>query len=287
MRRDPNLRIESFPLDTVERWLQAVIVHPGDIGQALASEGAEGEIPSSRLAELVKPSHSLSPEERVEIYHEMYLLRMEEALASDYPALKHFLGEEAFLALVKDYVQRYPSRSYTLNRLGDHLPQFLSEETGRPHAAFLRDLAALELAVTQSFDEEESPLLSLDQVQAIPPEVWGTSRLRASASLRLLELKHPVLEHLDAYKRDLPSPHPRRKASYVVVWRRDYTVFRMELTRAEFTLLQSLAEGTPLGEGVAHATKALKSSEGQKRIFKWFRTWIGEGMFSGVGVSGK
>jgi hypothetical protein len=284
VRRDPNLRTEAFPLDVVQRWMQAVIVHPGEIDDALASESAEQEIEASRLEDLVKRSHSLTPEERVEIYHGMYLLRMEEALGSDYPATKHFLGDETFTELVREYIQRHPSRSYTLNRLGDHLPKFFSDEPDRENAAFLHDLASAELAITQAFDAEESPRLTSEQVQSIPQESWAAARLRPAASLRLLETRHPVTDHLNAAKRDLPAPNARRKASYLVVWRKDYSVFQMELTRTEFVLLRSLAGGAPLGEAVAQALTSLKSSESQKKVFKWFRTWIGEGMFSAVEV---
>lgn len=280
MRHDPNLRTEAFPLDVVQRWMQAVIVHPGQIGEALASEQAEQEIEASNLAGLIKPSHSLSPEERVEIYHDMYLLRMEEALGSDYPAIKHHLGEEAFVELVRDYVQKYPSRSYTLNRLGDHLPKFFLDERERDDTAFLHDLASAELAITQAFDSEESPRLNLDQVQAIPRDAWSTARLRPSASLRLLETRHPVAEHLNAARRDLPAPNLRHRRSFLVVWRKDYSVFQMELTRTEFVPLRSLVGGSPLGEAVALALTSLRSSESQKKVFMWFRTWIGEGMFS-------
>ena len=45
---------------------------------------------------MILPSRTLQPEERLAIYQGMYLLRMEEALETDYPALKHFLGDEAF-----------------------------------------------------------------------------------------------------------------------------------------------------------------------------------------------
>lgn len=282
MQRDPNLRTEAFPLDVVQRWMQAVIVYPGEIDDALASESAEQEIEASRLGDLIKPSHSLTPEERVEIYHDMYLLRMEEALASDYPAIKHYLGDDAFFEMVRDYVQRYPSRSYTLNRLGDHLPQFFLDDPERKNAAFLYDLASAELAITQAFDAEESPRLTLEQVQAIPQDGWATARLRPASSLRLLETRHPVTDHLNAAKRALPASNLRRKTSYLVVWRKDYSVFQMELTRTEFVLLRSLAAGTALGDAVAQTLTSLKSSESQKKVFKWFRTWIGEGMFDAV-----
>ena len=281
MRRDPNLRTEAFPLDTVQRWLQAVIVHPGDTGEALASEQAAREVAPGRLADLVKPSATLTAEEHVAIYHDMYLLRMEEALATDYPALKHFLGGDAFVDLVRDYVEGFPSRSYTLNRLGDHLPAHLGA-SGRPDAAFLRDLARAELAVSQSFDEAETPVLDEEAVRAVPAEAWTGARLRPVASLRLLSLGHPVLEHLEAYKRDLPSPAPRRKPSRLLVWRRDYTVYRRELGKTEHDLLKAIATGTPLGEAVAAASTRLKGPGAPAKIQAWFRAFVADGLFTAV-----
>ena len=139
----------EFALDRVQRWLQAVIVHPGDVEEAIACEDASRELAPEALTSLVRPSHSLTAAERVDIYHGMYLLRMVEALEADYPALRHLLGEEPFAELVEDYVQAYPSRSYTLNRLGDHLPQFLLDRQTHPHAGLLHELARLELAITK------------------------------------------------------------------------------------------------------------------------------------------
>lgn len=81
----------------IQRWMQAVIVHPGDVDETPSSGGAEKEIPADSLGEAVKPSKALTSAERMEIFHGMYLLRMEEALASGYPALKHHLGDEEFL----------------------------------------------------------------------------------------------------------------------------------------------------------------------------------------------
>ena len=79
---------------------------------------------------MILPSRTLTPLERVGIYHGMYLLRMDDGLASDYPALQHFLGDDGFVDLVRGYVQAHPSRSYTLNRLGDHLPEYLKTAPG-------------------------------------------------------------------------------------------------------------------------------------------------------------
>jgi hypothetical protein len=278
----PEKRTINFPLDRVQRWLQAVVVHPGTVEEAIESPESVREFAAERLAEVVQPSWSLTPAERVEIYHGMYLVRMVEALETDYPALRHFLGEGRFTDLVRAYVQAYPSRSYTFNRLGDHLPRFLTEHPDRPDGPFLADLARYELTVTQVFDEQESPVLSPDEVRSIPPEEWLGVRLRPVAAFRLLALRYPVAAHVDATKRGWTSPRPRRRASWTAVYRRDYSVLRLELTRAQYELLTDLTGGATLGRAVAAAALKLRASRRESAIFRWFSSWVAEGMFSRI-----
>jgi hypothetical protein len=280
----PREAVTPLSLDRVQRWLQAVIVHPGSVEQALAEPEAASEVPVGDIEDVVRPSWSLSAAERVEVYHGMYLLRMVEALESDYPAIRHFLGAEAFEELVRDYVQRHPSRSYTLNRLGDHLPRFFLDERARPHAAFLHDLARAELAVTEAFDEEESKVLDAEALRSVPEEAWVRARLRPIRALRLLALRHTVTSHLDAAKHGHPAPRPRRRASFLAVYRRDYSVLRMELGAAEHALLTALASGVPLAEAIAGTARDLRKSRREETVFRWFRSWIAEGLFSTIEI---
>ena len=98
--------------------MQAVIVHPARTFEALASPEAALLVSPERLGDVVLPSATLDPTERVAIYRAMYVLRMEEALETDYPGLCHFLGPKRWRRLVRGYVEAHPSRSYTLNVLG-------------------------------------------------------------------------------------------------------------------------------------------------------------------------
>jgi hypothetical protein len=219
--------------------------------------------------------------ERVGVYHGMYLMRMEEALETDYPVIRYHLGDHQFSHLVREYVQSYPSTSYTLNRLGDHLPQFFLDEPDWPQAAFLHDLARLELAMTEVFDEHESPTLGTEELEAVPPEAWESARLRPIEAFRLLAFKHAVIPNLVAFHEDRPSPSPRRRASWVALYRRDYSVLRLELSRAEHDLLRAIVDGATLGEALATAA-ASKSPRQQAKVFRWFQTWISEGLFTAI-----
>src|SRR4051794_2420708 len=132
----------------------------------------------------ILPSRTLAPNERLDIYRDMYAIRMEEALEVDYPAVAALLGHHDFHHLVNAYVQRHPSTSYTLNRLGDAFPQFVAETMPRRRALY--DLARLELAMTQVFDEEESPLIDANAIAVVPAESVASMRLVSIRALRLL-----------------------------------------------------------------------------------------------------
>jgi hypothetical protein len=262
--------------------MQEVVVHQGSIDEALASKAARAEVPPDRLGELVLPSRTLSPAERVEIYQRMYLLRMEEALEIDYPALRHLLGPRGFRDLVRDYVASFPSRSYTLNRLGDDLPAFILAAGGRRHRGFRHDLARLELALTEVFDEAETPPLSPEAVAAVPMEAWPAARLRPIAAFRLLALRHPVNAYVKSIRKGARRhPPPRRQDSWLVVHRRHYRVYRRELAQPAYRLLAELAQGTPLGEAVASAGRGRAAAK-PPQLYRWFREWMARGLFRAV-----
>lgn len=268
-------------LERLQEWMQAVISHPGGIDEALAAA------PGLRAAEVIRASSTLTPEERLAIYQGMYPLRMEEALRSDYPGLARLVGDAAFTALVRAYVAAWPSRSYTLNRLGDHLPEFLRGGGGglrRPD--LLADLATLERAFSQVFDAEETPSLTEAEIAAVAPEAWADAVLEPIAALRLLELRYPVGLWLDAIRAEgegTPSPHPRltRKDSRLVVYRRRYAVYREDLDKPAHALLADLVAGRPLGEAV-EAALGRPRAPAPERLTAWFRGWAGAGLFRAV-----
>ncbi len=273
----------ELPLERLQRWMQAVVVHPGTVEQGLESDGARAELPAERVGDVILPSRTLAPADRVAVYHGMYLLRMHDALEYDYPGLAHFLGPERFRELVRDYVQVHPSRAHTLNRLGDHMPEFL--RTARvPKRDFCHELACLELAVTEVFDAPETKALSAAQIAAVPEEAWEHTRLRPIEALRLIALRYPANDYLQSV-RDEQHRHPaiRAKNTWVAIYRRDYGVYRLDLSRPAHDLLADLAAGLPLGAALQAALKRPSRPRVEPDVlFRWFREWVSGGVFQSV-----
>ena len=277
-------RIPAGPgLDRIQRWMQACILNQGSCEEAIQSDPAQAAIPADQARTLVKPSATLQPLERLDIYREMYLLRMEEALAIDYPSLKHFLGQEEFMRLVARYVDVYPSHSYTLNRLGDHLPEFVATLPDIPKAEFCHNLARLEYALTLVFDEQETPRLSREAIQAVPQEAWENARLRPIAAFRILEFDYPVSEYAGAVDEENPFPRIRKRRTWVAAYRSNYRVHRLDLKRPAYELLSALASGKKLGEALMEVcVPGRRPAVKESQLYEWFRDWMAEGLFQTV-----
>jgi hypothetical protein len=267
---------EAVPLRRLQRFVQAVIVSPRETTRA-ARTAARGEIGRRAPEDVLLPSRTLTPVERIGIYQGMYLLRMRDALAADYPGLLHALGGEGFREFVRAYVQRHPSRSYTLNRLGDHVPAYLARSDRSPHGSFLADLARLELAVTEVFDAEASA-----PVRRLRPAVVGeATTFRPSPTLRFLVFRYPVGPYLDAV-RDERSPRiPRPARTRVALWRSGTSVRRLDLSPGANTLLRRLAAGRPLGAALRLSARERRDLP-ERKISRLFRDAVAGGMLAPV-----
>ena len=270
----------ELPLPQIQRWMQAVIERPGAVDEAVESPAARAELDPADIDRVIRPSRSLTPVERVGVYQGMYLLRMVEALENDYPAVSHFLGEDDFAALVTRYVAAHPSRSYTLNRLGDGFPDFIRAEKSVRERAFVADLARLERAVTEVFDAAPSTPWPADEIARIPEAAWAGAVLRPIAALRLAAFRYPVNAYLQSVK-DENHDHPevRRKPTWIAVYRKGYEVWRLDLSEDAHAFLRALCKGRPFGKAVTEAGRGVQGTAGPQ-LFRWLRDWVGEGMFS-------
>jgi hypothetical protein len=272
----------ELDLKAVQEWMQAVVVHPKSVESAVRSKEAQRLLPEERLPSLIIPSRTLTPVERVGIYHGMYLIRMEEALESDFGGLQHLLGGRGFRKLVERYVQSFPSRSFSLNHLSDHLPEFIQRSRWLPRRKFCYDLARLELAITQVFDGEEAPALTPEQIAAVPEDAWPDARLATVPAFQLLAFRYPVNLYLESFRNGKAHPSLRPKNTFVAIYRRNYQVYRQDLAPTAFDLLSDLAQGVPLGKAVTRAARRRGRAAGENELFRWFREWVSGGIFRSV-----
>jgi hypothetical protein len=289
--------VSERSLDVVQRWFHAVVSHPDGIEGGAASPEAQELIRLNRgeLEAVVRRSRNLTAAERLSIYANAYYSRLLECIGANYPILKQSLGEEVFDSFAFEYLQRYPSRSYTLDHLGKRFAQFLAEtrpdddeEVGWPD--FLIDLATFEWTIAKVFDgpgAEGLTLLTPEALQAFPAERFAEARLVPVPCLRVLAFRFPVNAYYTAARRmeegeAIPIPEPGEE--HVAVTRRDFIVRRYPLTPPQYALLDAILAGATVGEAIAAAAAVtdLDDEAFAAELRSWFRFWVAEGFFVSV-----
>jgi hypothetical protein len=223
-------------------------------------------------------SRELSAAERVEIYAEMYLWRIADALREDYPKLAALLGDERFFSLAEAYVREHPSRHHDLGQVGVHLPEFLGAHPD-PVRPDLGELAALEWARGEVFVEEEMTPARGGELAALAASQFLEARLRLVPALRRLAVEHDVVGLWRALEDGQPVPPPVRRRQAIAVWRAGFEVFHSTLPLDEAVALESVASGEPL----ARVCEAFGGREDPARAaFDAISGWFDEGWIAAI-----
>ena len=304
MGSDPENSRSFRKLDVVQRWFQAVITHADGVDGGMHSPAAQELIHLDRgeLEEVILRSNNLTAQKRLTIYANAYYARLVECLGECFPVFRRAVGQDVFNGFAFEYLQHYPSRSYTLDHLGDKFVCFLKEtrseadsdvaeaETSWPD--FLIDLATLEWTIARVFDGpgvERENILSGADLLAVPAQRFSEARLVPVVCLRLLRFRYPVNAYYTAARRvgdhdEVSIPEPCEEL--VAVSRRHYIVRRYPLTVPQHVLLQSLQEGHTVGESIAVAAEASQMDDDELagQLHSWFRFWTAEQFFQSIEV---
>ncbi|MDQ3918888.1 MAG: DNA-binding domain-containing protein [Acidobacteriota bacterium] len=231
----------------------------------------------------VNGSRRLTAARHLDIYRHSYVARLRECMKNQFSALAYALGEELFQMFADQYLDAYPSESYTLNELGRRFPHFLQET--RPDAGseereswvdFIIQLADFEYTLSVIFDahSDDEPRPADDDT---PDE-----DLRLNPLLRLFHHPYPICRYyLDVTRKREPEL-PLAEDSYCAVTRNDYRLRLLEVKPAQYHFLRALGQEN----SVAKAKEQLVSSYGFDALRldqawgAWRKTFI-EGGFLG------
>lgn len=276
-------------LESLQNWFLAVASHPDG-----AAAGFKGDEARAILAEapedVLLPSKRLSIEERMDVYADMYFWRLIDVLRDDYDILDRILGHEGFYKLGKAYLQKHPSRSYTLSRLDESWLAFLEDEglAGHPHRDFLLEMARLQSVIDEVFNADEAPPVSVDALLAIPQEAWASARFRFIPGFQLMRFRYATNPYFQACREDREGPVPTElEDSFLAVYRKEFVVWRLDLDLTRFTLLRALSDGATLTEALERCADApgvdFETLVGS--LTAWFRDWTADGFFRAVEVA--
>jgi Putative DNA-binding domain len=270
------------------------VMRPLTPGLRMRTRWSDGRPTQKVAAGFIKPNSRLTSFDRLEIYNRQYWLRVLECFYDDYPGLRAVLGESPFRDLATAYLANHPSTRFTLRELGRHAADFIQAEprwTG-PRQELARDMARLEWAHIEAFDNEAKTPLALADLQGRDA---AHIHLRLQPHITLLQLAYPLDDYLIALREntrlrgeasnaieDLPgaarqrAPRlPPRRITRLVVHRHHNIVYYKRLQARQYDLLIAIQSGASL----QRALQTLPASRTVPPIEQWFKTWSALGWF--------
>lgn len=225
--------------------------------------------------------------ERFAVYAQAYRLRLIEALAADYPALKEWLGDGAFDRLARAYADAYPSGHFSIRWFGSRLPAFLAATPACLNQPELTELAGFEWALSEAFDAADSPVLTQAQLAALAPASWPGLKLRIHASVQTLDLIYNTPSRWRALNRKEPAPDLETESETLtwVVWRQDLKLLFRSLPKAEARALKAFSRGQCFAGVCEDLCEWLDETQVAVSAAGYLQTWLREGWIAGISTS--
>ncbi len=217
---------------------------------------------------------------RLGIYYDAYRLRIIEALSCVYPNLKKWLGDDLFNSTARTYIDVYPSTFRNMRWVGDKMPVHLTK-TLRQHP-IAAEMASFEWALGLAFDAEDTPILGLPDLAAIPPENWADLRFAFQPSIQLLPIKYNVLKVWQALDADEAPPKAVKINMPCIVWRQEWSSFFRSIDTAELSALKQMIAGASFSELCEQLQQGLSEEAATMQAAQYLSGWLSEGLMTKV-----
>ncbi len=247
-----------------------------ELQQWMTSRIAPGRSPAAEETSILNPQGGEPGAARLAVYGDGYLVRIREALAEVFEAVRHLLGSTEFAVLAADYARQHPSTEYNLSLAGRHLPEYLADSAHGRRLPFLSDLARLEWAVSQAFHAFDQPPLDPARLASLPLDAWERARLALQPSVAVVSSSWPIVDLWEA--RTVPREQIGidliDRPQQALITRHGEHVRCERIDPAPAQLLTGLLAGRALGEVCAE----LEAADEPPPVAAWFSTWASRGL---------
>lgn len=231
--------------------------------------------------DLLQPG-STSRQAQLDIYRNAYLIRLIEALRSNYPMLHQLLGDRDFSSMGRDYLELHPPAHSSIRWFGNLLAIFLEQRAPYADLPVFSELARFEWALRHTIDAADVQIVTTETLQGISPERWGELQfvLHPSASVMALQWNTPQIWQALTSEQTPPAPETA-PMSWIVYRRPDLIGCWRSVTDLELKALDCLSGGGRFAD-ICEVVAGLvpEDDESALRSAELLRLWVDHGLIS-------
>lgn len=260
----------------MQSWLAWIISAPEGVYKALRAPAAPGRrgrsargVPrdcSAYIAELPP----ISKARRLDIYSFAYFERLMEAVCDDFEATYRCAGDRAFRKMLREYLERHPSRHHTVSWVGSDLPEFLGRHPlSRKHPEIV-DLARLDWAFLSALFARNSEVWDPATLEKLKPAAWEKLRFKVGPSVTLIRSDWLIARFWKTHRK--PVRRAPRGGSFTLVHRAGFCAQVVELTPHQHAFLTAASKGETLGRILG------KKGMQDQPVGEWLKDWAATGV---------
>ena len=237
------------------------------------------------IAKHIQSTATLSAKKRLDIYAYAYKERLKEAITTDYEKLHDYLGDEQFEQLLERYIEHYPSQQTNLRYYSTQMANLLRDEEPYRQHPILTEIAGIEAAFADSFDAQDSELVSIDTLTSLPPEAWETLSFTFHPSVQALTFKLNSFAVWKALANDMPPPKTEHLSTPDVwlLWRDSTLISRYRPVKiAEASALELVLAGRTFADMCEQLLNDFSEEEVPSQAIAYLTSWVNEGLIASL-----
>jgi hypothetical protein len=228
----------------------------------------------------IRTKEQFNPQEQLNVYINGYQYRLSDVVTEDYPVLKEYLGDDLFYDVIYNFIKNVQSTHFNIGRFALKLPEFLKQHL--PKDKFAHELCHLETSISQLADFEETAPLEQKHLLGMTSDTFIAVKLYPRKALKLMTFTYPVNIYYQRTMDKESTKKPRRKASYLAVFRHEDIMWRMDLEQAEYELLTKLFSGKTVGEALDDMPESAT-----EKLSEYFSRWMRNGILAAYEYNSK
>jgi hypothetical protein len=271
-------------LRKTQEWFASILLSPIDEDSRMNPISPSGDSIEEEAFDYLVPSPTLRPAQRIQIYNQQYWWRLFSSLHDAFPLVTRLFGYYDFNKTIgKPYLEKYPPKTWSLNDLGDRLPQWVEEEYHAKDKQLVLDAVRMDLALNAAFFTKHYPCIDAQAAATGSPALLQ-QKLRLQPHVFLFDLRYDLMsfrkemlkQEVEYWmQHDFPKL-PQDRRHYCVIYRNTHNNLNCEeVAPAAYRLLGFFSEGATIEQACDWLEQDEDLfKEASNHLHLWFQEWI-------------
>lgn len=251
---------------------------------------APSKLPIEREAtKEISASPTLLPWQRIEIYNQQYWWRVLQIMQELYPFVTRLFGYTDFnRTIAVPYLQKYPSTHWSIDRIGNKLPQWIRESYQSDDVELVKNAIDLDFAFQDSFIHQAKPIINISHLGEDELSALVHKRIYLQPYIHLFAFDYNLFSFREEMLKQEPDhwiendfPElPKAKRYYGIIYRTNHdNVVWDNISSSEFHILRKFKEGCTIESACEWLENqdATMSDEAAAHMHFWFQEWTMRG----------